>query len=343
MKLPNRAPAIAFFLFFLILPLNGLAQQAPAAVKTAQDSGKAAVVPASMAKTPAAAADTLSVFQIADSLRYSRPNYEYSSGGKRDPFESLVPKTEVKENKIKRLFEYEDATILGVVDSDKNPYALVLDNTGYSFILHVNDKVQGGQVTRIGDGAVYLHIVQYARAMNIILRMESSRYTVIEEEGNVTDLKKPGINVLYLNEPTPADEVNPEEVTVPLGDIRTVEEEWYGTGGMHSNVRYSQQTGLENTILLMYPSPGSWIRLPYEMDWEAPENTGKVTIEIDDSPDFSSPILIIQNITAKPYKIDKDLKLPVNTALYWRATGVGENESRFGCEPENIQFFIVGQ
>ncbi len=340
MNISNILPAIAFT---LILPVNSLAQQAPAAVITAQDSGKASIAPVSLVKSPAELADTLSALQIADSLRYSRPNYEYSSGGKRDPFESLVPKAEDKGNKIKRLFEYEDATILGVVDSEKNPYALVLDNTGYSFILHVSDQVQGGQVTRIGNGAVYLHIVKYGRAMNIILRMESSRYTVIEEEGNVTDLKKPGINVLYLNEPTPANEETPEEVTVPLGEIRTVEEEWFGTGGMHSNVRYSQQTGLENTILLMYPSPGSWIRLPYEMDWEAPENTGKVDIEIDDSPDFSSPILIIQNITAKPYNIDQNLKLPVNTALYWRATGVGENNSRFGCEPQNIQFYIVGQ
>ena len=283
------------------------------------------------------AADTV-VVDIPDSLQFSRPQYRYQSSGRRDPFESLVPEEIDDENRIKQLFDYENSTILGVVHSEEDPYVLLLDNADNSYVLRVGDRVLGGYVTQITDGAVYLHIVKYGRAMNIILRMESSRYTVIEEQAGVTSLKKPGINIIYESEPVTAQGVVVEEVTVPLTDVRMVEDVWFGddAGG------YSPQGISVGDIIPVYPAAGAQTELPCQFDWSIPNDVGTFTLIIDDTPDFSSPLVVVQNIVTNSYTISRELGLPVNLTLYWRVTSVSDSGIQHISEPEIMSFTISG-
>ena len=115
-----------------------------------------------------------------DSLMYSHPTYQYDSLGKEDPFRLLLPTQsdeEEDENRIKDLFSYEGATILGIVNSDSDSYALLNDEFGSSYVLRVGDRVLGGRVQEITNDAIVFDIVKYARDMTIIMRLESSKYT----------------------------------------------------------------------------------------------------------------------------------------------------------------------
>ncbi|MCD6307882.1 MAG: hypothetical protein J7M24_02665, partial [Candidatus Latescibacteria bacterium] len=126
------------------------------------------------AKARKAQADTVRTEE--NPLDYSKPVHTYNAGGKRDPFETLVPGDDnmKAEEKIKGLFNYERATLKGVVSSSLDSYALVADADGFGYVLREGYRVFGGYVTKITDDSVHLHIVKYGRSMSIIMRLESS-------------------------------------------------------------------------------------------------------------------------------------------------------------------------
>lgn len=279
-------------------------------------------------KTPAAkdsvmikaGTDTVNVTVVTDSLEFSRPWYEYQTMGKRDPFESLVPKQIEDQNKIKQLFPYESSTIMGVVHSEDDTYALVLDNAKKSYVLRIGDEIIGGQVTDITENAVFLHIVKYGRPMNIVLRMISSRYTMIEERDGNAVVRKPGINIEYEQGPLSTKGVIIEEVTVPLGVVRTVEEEWFGTRDpiydQLATRATEEQSGVVGAITLMEPQREMWIRLPYIMDWTGPEDLESFILTIDDTPDFSSPLLVKEDIESSSFLLNSSFGLPKKSGYF---------------------------
>ena len=154
----------------------------------------------------------------------------------------------------------------------------------------------------------------------------------------LTSLKKPGINIIYESEPVTAGGVVVEEVTVPLTDVRMVEDEWFGddSGG------YSPQGISVGDIMPVYPAAGARINLPCQFEWSIPNTVGTFTLTIDDTPDFSSPLVVVQNIVTNSYSISRELGLPVNRTLYWRITSVSDSGIRHISEPEIISFTISG-
>jgi hypothetical protein len=291
--------------------------------------------------------DTVKVSVANDSLEFTRPWYEYQTMGKRDPFESLVPKKIEDQNKIKQLFPYESSTVMGVILSEDDTYALVLDSAKKSYVLRIGDEVIGGQVTDITENAVFLHIVKYGRPMSIVLRMISSRYTMIEERDGTASIRKPGINIEYEQGPLSTKGVIIEEVTVPLGAVRTVEEEWFGT---HDPI-YDQlstrttegQHDVVGAIMLMEPQREMWIRLPYIMNWAAPGDVVSFILTIDDTPDFLSPLLVKEEITSSSFLLNSSFGLPKNQDLFWKIDALDKTGGRYACKPDSMSFKIIGQ
>ena len=134
--------------------------------------------------------------ETADDLAsFSRTQPVYDPEGKRDPFGSLVPKEEEEGKKIKGLLNYEKAQLKGIVKTESDTYALVMDADNFGHVLREGYMVYGGYVTAITEDSVYLHIVKYGRALSIILRLETSKSTIVTEEAGEIVVKKPGINV----------------------------------------------------------------------------------------------------------------------------------------------------
>jgi len=299
-------------------------------------------------KTPPATAtvssDTTGV--KADSLFYTRPEYSYQTLGRRDPFETLAPREKDEEEKvIKGLFNYEKAKIVGIVNTDDGSCALVNDENGLGYVLRQGDRVFGGYVTDVTDNALYLHIVKYGRSMTIILRMEFSKQTVIEEQDGFTSVKKPGINITFGETPAEKKEVIIEEITVPSADIRTIEEEWFGPREKPSPlIDESVAPEKTGTFMLLEPPDNSWIRLPYILEWTDAEGTNvEYTLIIDDNSDFSSPLVNTSGITRSSFLLTDGPMFPRNRELYWKVIAVDESGERSIARQPFMKFKIAGQ
>ena len=277
---------------------------------------------------------------------YSRPSLQYESGGKRDPFETLVPATVDEKEKIKGLFNYEESVLKGIVNADDDSYALVVDSDNFGYVLRKGYRVFGGYVTRITDDALYLHIVKYGRSMTIILRMESSKSTVIiEQEVGESSVKKPGININYSKETTSGSKVVIEEVIVPSVVIKTIEEEWFGnkeTGGVQGESEAHEPTiEYAASFSLIDPPDKSWITVPYVLNWTSMKgkNISYILI-IDDDSDFATPLYVKEGITTSSYVLGEDYEFPSNKDLFWKVIAQDGSGTVVTCLRTNLSFKI---
>lgn len=288
----------------------------------------------------------------ADSLLdYQRPMYRYESGSARDPFESLAPSVrpgdeEEASKQIRDLFSYEESEVLGIVSSGDDQYALAQDANDLSYVLRAGDRVYGGYVTDITDSAVYLHIVKYGRSMTIILRMGTSKYTEIVESGETTEVTKPGISVSYREGNTDGGDLIIGDVTLTSPYVRTIEEEWYGRISTLPGAETTGGTGSTTAgmFFLSDPPPGSQVALPEIVDWtEAPGDGVTYTLVIDDDPDFTSPVLEVQGITATSFLLRETDGLPVDTMLYWTVRAYDAAGAVMAPYEDMMTFRIVGK
>ncbi|MFC1650398.1 hypothetical protein ACFL2X_02405 [Candidatus Latescibacterota bacterium] len=256
-----------------------------------------------------------------DSLMYSHPTYIYDSFGKKDPFHSQVP-ADAGEKIIKDLFSYEEATILGIVSSDTDSYALVTDKNGASYVLRVGDSVFGGHVDQISEDSIVLDIVKYARAMTIIMRLESSKYTVYEELDGQSQIRRPGITITYGKAQDGRKDIIVDEVTVQSLNTKFIEEEWFGpkeeTVPQADGEPADVQSDLRGVIPLLEPNNKSWITLPHVFEWLNPDKIECVyTFIIYDDQELKNPIFIESDINTTAYLLGDDADIPLNRDLYW--------------------------
>ncbi len=283
-----------------------------------------------------------------DSLLYSPPTYIYNSLGKNDPFQSQVPIEEDEKTKIKDLFEYEEATILGIVNSEDDFYALVVDKNGASYVLREGDRVFGGYVSKITDDGIYLYIVKYGRAKTIIMRLEASKFTVFEEMDGESTIRKPGINISYRKGYPNSSDIIIEEVTIPSLDTKTIEEEWFGSGGdipeQLNDESTPAKTEKSELFYLLEPHNNSWITLPYIFDWiKANENNCSYSLIIDDNSDFKSPIFIQEGIKTSSYLANDIEELPPNKELFWKIIAYEPSGNQINHKQTGMSFKIIGQ
>ena len=287
-----------------------------------------------------------STAQAVDPTDFSRTLPQYDSGGKRDPFNSLAPKTVEDEDKIKDLFNYDNAELRGIVKSDIDIYALVIDADGFAYVLREGYMVYGGYVTQITDDSVYLHIVKYGRAMSIILRLETSKSTIIAEEAGEQSIKKPGINIIYEKSLKPQRNIRIEDIVVPSTNTKTIDEQWFGKKRelpvIDITAQMAQDTGYYSFSLFDPPSD-SWITLPYLLRWtdySGEKITYKLIIAGD--AEFTNPILLREGIDSSSYLIIESMNLPLNTELFWKVTAVNSSGEEIMCRQTFLSFKIKG-
>jgi len=285
-------------------------------------------------------ADTSSVEAL---MEFNREPVAYRTEGHRDPFASLAPKETDTKKKIKELFNYEDSLIKGIVSADEDLYALAVDKDGLSYVLRESDRVYGGRVRKITRDTLYLSIVKYGRAMTIILRMESSKSTVITEVAEGSELKKPGINITYGKNVRMKDNVMIEDVTIPSLSTRTLDEQWFGDDGDKSAAGTGDATESPMVVALLDPVVESWIELPYILDWTTIDGE-KMTYELilDDNEDFSSPLLTEKQLPTSSFILSPDAGLPANRNLYWRITAHDGSGDEYTCNQRYGTFKIIG-
>ena len=279
------------------------------------------IVSTSVAQTTRVAEPEEAEADSIDPLSYSRPRLTYDSGDRRDPFGSLVPDISTGDKvRIKGDFDYEEALIKGIVITEDDRYALVADDSDLGYVLREGYRVLGGYVTRITADTVYLHIVKYGRSMSIIMRMESSRSTVIAEtDADEKTLRKPGITVSYNENEIGDDRVTVEDVMVPSTDVTLIEEDWFGSSERTLFTIPDEDVPGEGGFSVISPANDAWVTLPYVLDWTMVKGADvSYTVVIDDDPDFTSPILEKKSLPMSSLLIDTNNGLPGTTTLYWQ-------------------------
>ncbi len=252
-----------------------------------------------------------------DPLTYSRPVFSYDPGGRRDPFNSLVPKENKDEKKIKSLFNYEKAFLRGIVRTDTTVYAFVIDADNYGHVLKKNDRVLNGYVTDITDDSIYLHIVQFGRPMRIILRMETARQTVRTEESGLDLMKRPGINLSYDEGTSAGAELSVDDVVVPSGEIVTVEEKWFGPD---PGKKASPEDSGGNSLIS--PSDGAEVMFPQLFRWVKSDGDSIYTVVFSRDDQFRSELVVKEGVTASSVLFENNPGLEPGKRYFWKVVAM---------------------
>ncbi|MCE5251012.1 pilus assembly protein PilP [bacterium] len=297
------------------------------------------------AKTPASPApdSTVKAEGLTD---FTRSAPVYDAQGKRDPFGSLAP-AEVEENKkIKGLFNYEKAKLQGIVKTDDDIYALVLDADGFGHVLRVGYMVYGGYVTDITDDSVRIHVVKYGRSISVDMFLESSKSTVLVEQDEKNVIKRPGIDIVYETGSQPQKTIRIEDIVIPSLSTKTLEEKWLSTSGEFPVVeQQTESTSKENVkaFSLYDPPDDSWIRLPHVLKWSRYDGDSVTYILlVDDNPDFGPPNIIREKVRETSYILIEDMELPLNKKLYWKVIALDSSGIELPCRQSCLSFRIAG-
>jgi hypothetical protein len=133
---------------------TGAAQTAGAASAAATATSPATVAtPAA----PAAAADGAKPLDA--SVLFARDQYAYTSGGRRDPFQSLID-GKFQGQTDASLVDVGDIHLVGIMWGSSDKFALVEDSRGHGYVLRVGDPVVNGYIS--GITKTELQIVQNA-------------------------------------------------------------------------------------------------------------------------------------------------------------------------------------
>ncbi len=287
---------------------------------------------------------------VEDSTKYERPAYNYRGAGKRDPFNSLAPVVEEEgpeaEKPIKDLFNYEGASLKGIVTSGEDYYALVTDEHEYSYVLREGYKVFGGYVTNITEDSIRLHIVKYGRAMTILFRLEDSKSTIEEIVGaSEVQVKKPGIEIQYSTKEVSAENpvIQVDEVMVNSLDTKTIDETWFRPGADNNETADTKDTddGGQAAFSIISPPNATLVSLPYELNWSDRKGLN-VTYRIvfDDDRDFSSPLFMRGDIPASSYILANENGIEPGMTLYWKVTAHDADGGVFASRQDVMSFTI---
>ncbi|HKQ18348.1 MAG TPA: hypothetical protein VJW75_01245, partial [Candidatus Eisenbacteria bacterium] len=119
-----------------------------------------AVVPGEVPVGGAAGAGALEAPKSLDaSVLFARDQYTYTSGGRRDPFQSLID-GKFQGQGDGSLVDVGDIHLVGIMWGASDKFALVEDSRGRGFVLRVGDPVVNGYISGIAKSE--LQIVQNA-------------------------------------------------------------------------------------------------------------------------------------------------------------------------------------
>jgi hypothetical protein len=94
------------------------------------------------------------------SALFAREQYVYASGGRRDPFQSLLDGRFQSQSGDAQLIDVGDMHLVGIMWGSTDKFALVEDSRGRAFVLRVGDPVVSGYIS--GITKTEIQIVQNA-------------------------------------------------------------------------------------------------------------------------------------------------------------------------------------
>jgi hypothetical protein len=134
----------------IVSPAAGASAAAVPSAATAVP-GEAVGVGANAAETPKS---------LDASVLFARDQYTYTSGGRRDPFQSLLDGRFQSQTGDGSLVDVGDIHLVGIMWGASDKFALVEDSRGRGFVLRVGDPVVNGYISGIAKSE--LQIVQNA-------------------------------------------------------------------------------------------------------------------------------------------------------------------------------------
>jgi hypothetical protein len=131
------------------------------AAVVAVPSPATAVSPPGAAVGAVAGAEPIEAPKSLDpSALFARDQYTYVSGGRRDPFQSLLDGRFQSQTGDASLVDVGDIHLVGIMWGASDKFALVEDSRGRGFVLRVGDPVVNGYISGISKAE--LQIVQNA-------------------------------------------------------------------------------------------------------------------------------------------------------------------------------------
>jgi hypothetical protein len=109
--------------------------------------------------------DSLRILEKALGLEY----FYYSSGGRRDPFETLFKGRELNVENVK---------LVGTIWGPKGRFALLKEPGGTGFVVGIGDKIADGRVIDITSNSVSFKITRFGVTSKVTLMLEEEEETI---------------------------------------------------------------------------------------------------------------------------------------------------------------------
>lgn len=115
--------------------------------------------------TPKTDEDSLKILEKALGIEY----FHYSSGGRRDPFETLFKGRELNAENVK---------LVGTIWGPKGRFALLKEPGGTGFVVGIGDKIADGRVIDITSNSVTFKITRFGVTSKVTLMLEEEEETI---------------------------------------------------------------------------------------------------------------------------------------------------------------------
>jgi|GEM_PF-1792027 len=124
---------------------------------------------------PAAPADTTATKQAAgDSITLRDRVYYYQAFNQRDPFQSLIA-GQFEESGELDIVDINSVKLVGVLSGGVEKFAMLEDNSGYSYIMKAGDPIRNGNIVSVSDRSLIARVSLFGQTSTVTLRLEEKK------------------------------------------------------------------------------------------------------------------------------------------------------------------------
>src|SRR5262245_21399252 len=144
-------------------PLSAASTGAVAQTGAVPGTGAAGIVAAQAQEMPQS---------LDASVLFAREQYLYTSGGRRDPFQSLLDGKYQSASGDGLLVDVGDIHLVGIMWGSADKYALVEDSRGRGFVLRVGDPVLNGYISGITKNEIQVVQNAFGESQTLSIQMK---------------------------------------------------------------------------------------------------------------------------------------------------------------------------
>ena len=284
-----------------------------------------------------------------DTSFFQRREVKFKTKGYRNPFNPLMRSTVKRGAELEEggMPEEEDVTVsgiesyllIGIIRTGEEILAILEGPNKETLTVKKGDNIARGIIKDIKVDHLVFHMERFGRTTENVLYLKAKpgEYSVTESR-QTTVLRKPGVSVRYKKAKGVTGRFSSEDLELSMRTIRTLDEVWAGQEVGGEEISEVDSLG---SFRLISPTSGEWKRIPFKLDWSDWKPGGiRYTLKIDTDPGFAQPILTIAGITSSQFVISTQVKLPVNTELYWRIIAE-DDKSRTLLGEHDDWYFII--